>query len=343
MKAVALVEETGLADVAVERPTPGERDLLIRVHAVAANPVDMIQRAGEKGSPPRIIGWDVAGTVERVGPGCTLFKPGDDVYYAGDVTRAGGNSEYHVVDERIVGKKPSTLTFAEAAALPLTSLTAWEGLFEQLGIEKPTIDMLNRDKQPGGVPGNNGKTILIVGAAGGVGSIATQLANKAGLTVIGTASRSESRAWALAHGAHRVVAHGQPFLPQMKDIGVENVDYVFCLNEVHSQWENMISVLKPFGRICTILPPMGEMTFFSMADKSITWSIEAMFARSKHQTSDMIQQHKILSELADWVDIGAIRTTMNHHLSPINAKNVKDALGMLQSKRTIGKIVLEGF
>ncbi|GMA51356.1 NADPH:quinone reductase [Alicyclobacillus contaminans] len=327
MKAVAVVKD-GLADVKVPRPQPGERDLLVRVQAVAVNPVDTIQQPAETGQAPRVIGWDVAGVVEEVGPKCTLFRPGDEVYYAGDITRPGGFSEYHVVDERIVGRKPKTLSFAEAAALPLTSLTAWEGLFEHLGISKQ---------------GMAGERVLIVGAAGGVGSIATQLANRAGLTVIGTASRPESRDWVLAHGAHHVVVHGQAFEPQLSELGLYPVDYVFCLNEVHTQWDNMLSALRPKGRICTILPPREPLNFRPMADKSVTWSIEAMFTRAKYRTPDMDAQHRALSQLANWIDAGEIRTTLAERRSPICAAQVNIAFAKLRSRRTIGKIVLEGF
>ncbi|WP_026963137.1 zinc-binding alcohol dehydrogenase family protein [Alicyclobacillus herbarius] len=328
MKAVALDASQGLVDVEVEKPSPLGRDVLVRVHAVAVNPVDTIQRPAEGSAPPRILGWDVAGTVEAVGEACTLFQPGDEVFYAGSIVRPGGDSEYHLVDERIVGRKPKRLNFAEAAALPLTTLTAWEGLFEHLGVAKS---------------GMQGEPILIVGAAGGVGSIATQLARRAGLTVIGTASRPESREWALAHGAQHVVDHTKPFQPQLEALGLKEVDYVFCLNVVHSNWENMLSVLRPKGKLCTILPPMEPLNFRPMADKSITWAIEAMFTRSKYQTPDMEEQHRILCELADWVDAGEIQTTMTERLSPICARNLEAAFAKIRSRRTIGKIVLEGF
>ncbi len=328
MKAVGLHYTGDLVNFETYKPEPSGRDLLVQVRAVAVNPVDTIQRPGGPCDLPRILGWDVAGTVVETGSDCSLFKPGDDVYYAGDITRPGGNAEYHLVDERLVGHKPKTLSFAEAAALPLTSLTAWEGLFERLGAHKQ---------------GNQGETILIVGAAGGVGSIATQLARHAGLTVIGTASRPESQQWVNDHGAHHVVTHAEPFPRQLKEIGIESVDHVFCLNQVAPNWDNMLSVLKPMGRICTILPPLEPLNFRMMADKAITWSIEAMFARSKYQTPDMVEQHNILCELADWVDHGWIQTTVNERLSPINSENLNLAFTKLQSRRTIGKIVLEDF
>jgi zinc-binding alcohol dehydrogenase family protein len=292
------------------------------------NPVDTIQQPANDGDEPRILGWDAAGVVVETGSACSLFQPGDEVYYAGDIMRPGANAEFHLVDERLVGRKPKTLSFAEAAALPLTSLTAWEGLFEHLGAAKD---------------GNDGKTVFIVGAAGGVGSIAVQLARHAGLTVIGTASRPESQGWVKQHGAHHVITHTAPFAEQLQAIGFPAVDAVFCLNQVAPHWENMLKVLRPMGKICTILPPLEPLNFRLMADKAITWSIEAMFTRAKYQTPDMIEQHNILCELADWIDAGHIRSTMTERLSPINSQNLQAAYEKIRSRRTIGKIVLEGF
>ncbi|QQE77884.1 zinc-binding alcohol dehydrogenase family protein [Alicyclobacillus sp. SO9] len=327
MKSVVLTPAGELVDSEIERPSVSGRDLLIRVQAVAVNPVDTIQQPNSAG--PRVLGWDAAGEVVSVGADCTLFQPGDEVYYAGDITRKGANSEYHLVDERIVGRKPASLSFADAAALPLTSITAWEGMFHRIGIDP--FDT------------NKGKTILIIGAAGGVGSIATQLANEAGLTVVGTASRQASSEWALEHGAHHVINHAEDFAPQLQELGIQQVDYAFCLNVVNENWDNMLNVVAPQGRVCTILPPMAPLDFRAMADKTITWSIEAMFARPKHQTEDMDEQHKLLNHLSTWIDQGKIKSTKNTLLSPISATNLQEAYRQLNSKRTIGKIVLEGF
>lgn len=242
MRAVALNPSGKLIDVELPRPAPTGKDLLVQVRAVSVNPVDTKQKADE--GRLRVLGWDVAGVVEEAGSDCTLFRPGDEVYYAGDITRPGGFSEYHLVDERLVGRKPQSLDFAQAAVLPLTSLTAWEGLFHRLGVKA------DHDEP---------KAVLIVGAAGGVGSIATQLARWAGLTVIGTASRPESTAWVQHLGADHVVNHFEPFLPQFEALGLAGVEYVFCLNEVDSNWDNMMDVLAPQGKLCTILPPMSPV------------------------------------------------------------------------------------
>ncbi|GGJ02541.1 oxidoreductase [Alicyclobacillus cellulosilyticus] len=324
MKAVVLEPSGRLADAVLPRPVPGPRDLLVRVQAVSVNPVDTKQQPGDA---PRVLGWDVAGVVEAVGPECRLFRPGDEVYYAGDITRPGGFSEYHVVDERIVGRKPKRLSFAEAAALPLTSLTAWEGMFERLGLD--TDD-------------NQGRPILIIGAAGGVGSIATQLARRAGLTVIGTASRPESRAWVLHHGAHHVIDHTKAFLPQLQALGFPAVDTIFCLNVVHPHWDAMMDALAPLGKVCTILPPFAPVDFRKLFDKSATWCTEAMFARPKHRF-DMEAQHRILTRLAEFVDKGEIRSTLREHFGLITAANLEKAFAQIQSGRTIGKLVLESF
>ncbi|MBX5437452.1 MAG: zinc-binding alcohol dehydrogenase family protein [Alicyclobacillaceae bacterium] len=332
MQVKAIVAKEGrLFDAERPKPVPGPRDLLVRVHAVAVNPVDTIHLTPGFGGPSdqeRILGWDAAGVVEAVGPEVTLFRPGDEVYYAGDITRPGAFSEFHVVDERLAGRKPRQLDFAEAAALPLTSLTAWEGLFERLA--------LHPERNPA-------HPVLIIGAAGGVGSIAVQLARYAGLTVIGTASRPESSAWVRTMGAHHVIDHSRPFADQLRDIGYPQVPYVFALNVVDPHWENMMAALVPGGRLCTILPPRGPLDFRLMADKSITWSIEAMFTRPKHRTPDMDEHHRILTRLAEWVDAGKIRTTLRERLTPINAPHVQAAFEQLRSRRTIGKIVLEGF
>jgi NADPH2:quinone reductase len=325
MKAVVLEPSGRLVDAELQRPEPAGRDLLVRVHAVAVNPVDTKQRAQ---NGPRVLGFDVAGVVEAVGPECRLFKPGDQVFYAGDITRPGGFSEYHLVDERIVGRKPASLDFAEAAALPLTTLTAWEGLFDRLGLRED----------------NNGNAhILIVGAAGGVGSIAVQLARLAGLTVIGTASRPESAAWVRELGAQHVIDHSKPFRPQLEDLGIREVPYVFCLNLVDPNWDNMVDVLAPQGKLCTILPPMSMVNFRPLFDKSASWCTEFMFTRAMFQTPDMQRQHEILTRLAGLVDAGRVRTTLRERLSPICARTLEDAFARIRSSRTIGKIALTPF
>ncbi|MBB6733987.1 zinc-binding alcohol dehydrogenase family protein [Cohnella zeiphila] len=338
MKAVGLYKylpienPDSLIDVEVEKPMPAGRDLLVKVHAISVNPVDYKVRSpkNREESAPRILGWDVAGVVEQVGPDCTLFRPGDEVFYAGSITRPGGNSEFHLVDERIVGAKPTALDYAQAAALPLTSITAGESLYDRLGISRNQAD-------------NAGKTILIIGAAGGVGSIATQLAKYAGLTVIGTASRPESAGWAKELGADVVINHFEAFVPQLKASGFDHVDYILCLNSTEKHWANMAEAIAPQGKICSIVETDELLNLTLLKNKSVTFVWELMFTRSTYQTPDMIEQHKLLNEIARLVDEGVIRTTTNETLTPINAANLRKAHAMLETGRTVGKVVLKGF
>lgn len=338
MKAVGLFKylpienPESLLDVEVEKPVPTGKDILVRVKAISVNPVDYKVRSPKDRveTVARILGWDVAGVVEQVGPDCTLFRPGDEVFYAGSITRPGGNSEFHLVDERIVGTKPSSLDFAQAAALPLTSITAWESLYDRLGVSYSQAD-------------NKGKTILIIGAAGGVGSIATQLAKYAGLTVIGTASRPESTAWVKGLGADHVIHHFEAFVPQLKAVGIDQVDYILCLNSTEKHWTNMAEAIAPQGKICSIVETDELLNLTLLKDKSVTFVWELMFTRSMFQTPDMIEQHKLLNEVSRLVDEGKIRTTTNVVLSPINAGNVRKAHALLETGRTVGKVVVEGF
>jgi zinc-binding alcohol dehydrogenase family protein len=338
MKAVGLLNylpidnPESLIDVEMEKPVPAGRDILVKVKAISVNPVDVKVRAPKNRteSTPKVLGWDVAGVVEQVGADCTLFSPGDEVYYAGSITRQGGNSEYHLVDERIVGSKPKSLDFAGAAALPLTSITAWESLYDRLGVSANKED-------------NAGKTLLIIGAAGGVGSIATQLAKYAGLTVIGTASRPESAEWAKGQGADYIINHFEDFLPQLEDAGFQQVDYVLCLNSTEKHWKNMAEVIAPQGKICSIVETDELLNLTLLKNKSVTFVWELMFTRSTYQTADMIEQHKLLNEVARLVDEGVIRTTTTDKLQPINAGNLRKAHAMLETGRTVGKVVLEGF
>lgn len=338
MKAVGLynylpVEHPeSLIDVVIPKPVPTGRDLLVSVKAISVNPVDTKVRKPKERTEdrPRVLGWDVAGVVEQTGPDCTLFKPGDEVYYAGSIVRPGGNSEFHLVDERIVGTKPASLDFAQAAALPLTAITAWEGLFDRLGISKNPSE-------------NEGKAILIIGAAGGVGSIAVQLAQYAGLSVIGTASRGESAEWARSLGADHIINHYQDFVPQLKEIGYDQVEYIFCLNSTEKHWRNMAETIAPQGKICSIVETDELLDLTLLKNKSVTFVWELMFTRSTYQTPDMIEQHKLLNELSRLVDQGLIRTTISEVLEPINAANLKKAHAILESGRTTGKIVLANF
>lgn len=326
-----------LIDLHVDKPEPTGRDLLVRVKAISVNPADVGVRENHnyEAESPKILGWDAAGIVEQVGPDCQLFKPGDKIYYAGSVSRPGSNSEFQLVDERIVGNMPRSLDFATAAALPLTSITAWEGLFDRLGISVNTGEGAN-------------KNILIIGAAGGVGSIAIQLAKLAGLTVIGTASRPESIQWVKSLGADFTINHNDPFHPQLKEIGIDTVDYIFCLNDTVQHLENMAEVIVPQGKICSLVPTnkatwAGSLKMDLLFSKSVTFVWEFMFTRSLFHSNDMIKQHKLLNELADLIDDGKIKTTLTERLEPINAANLRFAHEKLETGRTIGKIVLENF
>lgn len=316
--------------VHLDRPVPKGRHLLVEVRAISVNPTDLRTRDAKKDDDKSltIVGRDVAGVVVETGDECSLFKAGDEVFYAGTSAAPGGHSEFHLVDERLVGKKPKSVDFSEAAALPLTSVTVFEALFDRLNISRNAAD-------------NAGKSILIIGAAGGVGSVATQIAKLVGLTVIGTASRPETVEWAQAHGADHIVNHRESLPDQVKGLGMEGVHYIFCLTNIDDHMEAMGEIILPQGKICSILPAQKpiNMAFFS---KSVTFAYELMYTRSVFQTEDMIQQHHYLNDLADWVDAGKIRSTLNERYQPISIENLKKAYEQLLTGRTIGKIVLEG-
>lgn len=327
-----LSDPESLIDLELEKPVPTGRDILVRVKAISVNPADLMVRSGgnDGSQTPKVLGWDAAGIVEQVGPDCTLFQPGDEVYYAGDVDRPGSNSEFQLVDERIVGWKPKTLNYAQAAALPLTSITAWEGLYDRLGISP------NKHE-------NQNKTILIIGAAGGVGSMVTQLAKHAGLTVIGTSSRPQSSKWIQEHGADFVINHKQAFAPQLKEIGFETVDTIFCLNNTAGHWDHMAEVIRPQGKICSIVPLNHPVNLDLLFYKSVSFHWELMFTRSKFQTEDVIEQHQLLNRVAGLVDAGIVKTTVTQRLEPINAANLRLAHEKVLAGDMIGKLVLEGF
>lgn len=332
MKAVALKaylpiqNPESLVDVNINQPTPVGRELLIAVAAIAVNPVDTKVRAPKNKveTDYRVLGWDAVGRVVATGPDATLFKTGDTVYYAGSIARPGTNSEFHTVDERIVGRKPTSLSNAEAAALPLTAITAWEGLFDRLQIAQ--------DK----------KTLLIIGGAGGVGSIAIQLAKAlTNVKIITTASRSESVEWCKSLGADLVVDHSASLAEQLRAQNIQHVDYIFCLNNTDQHWQAMAEIIKPQGHICSIVELSGQVDLNLMKNKSVTFTWELMFTRSLFETDDMIEQHYLLNRVAELIDSGAIKTTLNQVLTPINAENLRLAHAQLESGRTIGKIVLE--
>ncbi len=324
-------EAASLIDVDLPEPTPTGRDLLVRVHAVSVNPVDTKLRRGSKPKPGevKVLGWDAAGVVEAVGPEATLFRPGDAVWYAGSVVRPGCNCELHRVDERIVGRKPASLDFAHAAAMPLTTITAWELLFERLGVA------------PGKRP--TGQSLLIVGAAGGVGSILTQLARRlTTLAVIGTASRPETRSWVESLGAHHVIDHRQPLAEQLQRLGFSGVTHVASLTHTDQHFEGLVEALLPQGRLALIDDP-GPIDVRLLKRKCLSLHWEAMFARSLFETPDMIAQHELLCEVAELVDAGVVRSTFGAHFGTINATNLKRAHALLESGTAKGKVVLEGF
>ncbi|MCW1938301.1 zinc-binding alcohol dehydrogenase family protein [Pseudomonas sp. MDMC_285] len=338
MKAIAYYQSLpvdhpeALLDVQLDAPSPGPHDLLVEVRAISVNPVDTKIRKGvtpENGAA-KVLGWDAAGVVKAVGSEVTLFRPGDRVFYAGAIDRAGANSELHLVDERIVGKMPQSLSFAEAAALPLTAITAWELLFERLQIAEGSTDQ--------------GQSLLIVGAAGGVGSILTQLARRlTGLTVIGTASRPQTQAWVRELGAHHVIDHGKPLSEELARIGVGQVTHVASLTQTDQHYAQLVECLQPQGRLALIDDPLQPLDVMQLKRKSLSLHWELMFTRSLYQTDDMIEQHRLLQRVSGLVDSGVLRTTLGEHFGTINAANLRRAHALLESGKAKGKIVLEGF
>jgi zinc-binding alcohol dehydrogenase family protein len=338
MKAVGLTRylpidnPESLLDVELDAPAATGRDLLVEVRAVAVNPVDTkVRSPKDQVEPkPRVLGWDAAGVVKAVGDEVTLFRPGDEVYYAGSIARPGCNSELHLVDERIAGKKPRTIGFAEAAALPLTTLTAWEVLFDRLGISR-TGD-------------HRGASLLVIGGAGGVGSIAIQLAKRlAGLRVIATASRPESTRWVRELGADDVIDHTRPLPDQLRELGAPEVDYAVCLTAPERHFDAFAPIIKPQGKIGLIVEARGPLPVGTLMRKSATLAWELMFTRSLFGTPDMIEQHNILDATADLVERGEIKTTLGQHLGAITAANLRRAHQILEEGHATGKLVLEGF
>src|SRR3954447_22430352 len=330
-KSLPIENPESLLDLEIDKPAPTGRDLLVQVKAISVNPVDykMRKRAEPKdGEPAKILGYDATGVVAATGPDVTLFKPGDEVWYAGSIIRPGTNSEFHLVDERIVGAKPKSLDFAAAAALPLTSITAWEMLFDRFAIPRG---------------GGDGKSLLIVGGAGGVGSIAIQLARTlTRLTVIATASRPETQAWCKQLGAHHVIDHSKPMAEQIRATGHRFTHYVFGVTHSDKHYDTIAEVMTPQGKFGLIDDPK-PFEFSKLKGKSASLHWEAMFTRSTFQTADRDAQHKLLNEVAQMVDAGTIRTTLAENLGRIDAANLKRAHAMLESNRMRGKLVLEGF
>ncbi|NWC91375.1 MULTISPECIES: zinc-binding alcohol dehydrogenase family protein [unclassified Pseudomonas] len=337
MKAIAyyaalpINDPKSLQDIELPEPVAGPRDLLVEVKAISVNPVDtkVRQNVAPENGAAKVLGWDVAGVVKAVGSEVSLFKVGDKVFYAGSLVRPGGNSELHTVDERIVGHMPKTLGFADAAALPLTAITAWELLFERLQVREGKAD--------------EGQSLLIVGASGGVGSILTQLAKQlTGLKVIGTASRPETQAWAKDLGADLVIDHSQPLSEELKKAGHPQVNYVASLTQTDQHLDQLVEALIPQGKLALIDDPKA-LDISKLKRKSLSLHWEFMYTRSMFETADMIEQHNLLNRVAELIDAGTLKTTVGEHFGVINAANLRRAHELLESGKAKGKIVLEGF
>ena len=342
MKAVALSEYLEVTqndcfkDVELALPELSPRDILVKVEAVSINPVDTkVRRPKVKvEDPPRVLGWDASGTVEETGADCTLFQKGDKVFYAGDISRSGSNAEYQVVDERIVGQKPKTLSFAEAAAIPLTALTAWEVLFERLHF----VPEPNNAK--------NDRSLLIIAGAGGVGSIATQMAKSiAGVsTVISTASRPESKKWCEEMGANHVINHREALLPQLQKLGLGTVDAIFCCAPTEMYFDQFRDLITPQGHIASIVETTSDvpLPMNSLQGKSASFAWGFMFTRSLHKTKDIQKQNEILNAVAGYLDDGVLTSTMTENLGAMTAQTLRDAHAKIEKGSVIGKVVLDG-
>jgi zinc-binding alcohol dehydrogenase family protein len=318
-----------LVDLDIDEPSPQGRDLLVQIKAVSVNPIDtkVRKRADPKGGAPKVLGFDAAGVVVATGPEAALFKAGDHVFYAGSILRQGTNAELHLVDERIVGRKPATLDFAAAAALPLTAITAWEMLFDRLQLGQ----------------GGERPSLLTVGAGGGVGSIAIQIARAlTNATVIATASRPETSEWCKTLGAHHVIDHSRPMAAQLQAAGFRFADYIFGINGTDRHYETLAEIIAPQGKLGIIDDP-GVLDVNKLKGKSASLHWESMFTRSSFQTADMEAQHRLLNEVSRLVDSGTIRTTVAENLGTINAAHLREAHSLIESGRTRGKIVLTGF
>ncbi|MEM6329855.1 MAG: zinc-binding alcohol dehydrogenase family protein [Planctomycetota bacterium] len=330
-----------LQDITLDKPTPAGRDLLVKVEAVSVNPVDtkLRRRVAPEGGGWRVLGFDAAGVVEAVGPDVEgsdvrgsdveTFQPGDAVYYAGAINRPGANSEYHLVDCRIAARRPASLTAAQAAALPLTAITAWEMLLDRLEVTRPTAE--------------GGGVILVIGGAGGVGSITLQLLRAlTDMTVIATASRPETQQWAHACGAHHVIDHRRPLAPQVEALGLGSPGFVFSTTQTGQHWADIARLIAPQGRVGLIDDP-GAIDVSLLKPKAASLHWEFMFARPVHQTPDMAQQGRLLAEVARLADAGRVRTTLTEVLGRINAATLRAAHAQIETGATRGKLVLEGF
>jgi hypothetical protein len=329
-RALPCSDPSCLVELELAEPSPGPHDLLIQVEAVAVNPVDTKVRASlPPDGPPRVLGWDGAGTVLAAGGAVSGLGVGDRVWFAGDITRAGCQAERVAVDARLCARRPGSLTAAQAAALPLTGLTAWEALFDRLGNDPEGADA--------------GRSLLLLGGAGGVGSIAIQLARRAGLRVVASASRPESRAWVEELGADAVVDHRDPLAPQLAALGLPQVDQIACFSDTDSHWAAMAELIRPQGAIVAIVGNREPLDLNLLKAKSVSFHWEYMFTRAQFRTPDMARQGEILARLAQLVDGGAVRSTATRVLEPIDAANLRLAHGLLEEGRMIGKLVLHGW
>ncbi|BAZ45378.1 putative oxidoreductase [Chondrocystis sp. NIES-4102] len=339
MKAIAVYQHLATDDpdcfevVEIPKPQAKGKDLLVQVKAVGVNPIDYKVRSAikDKLATPKILGWDAVGIVTEVGENTSLFQIGDQVYYAGSITRPGCNCQYQLVDERIVGRKPCNLSFEEAAALPLTTITAWEALFERLAIKPTKTD------------DNLNSKLLIINGAGGVGSIAIQLAKQiAGVEVIATASRGDTVRWCRQLGADHCINHHEKLLSGLAKLGIDGVDYILCLNDTDQHWQNMAEVIKPQGKICSIVGNQSPLDLNILKSKSVTFAWEFMFTKSQYNTSDIASQGELLNRVSRLIEIGVIKTTFKENLGILNPANMAIAHSKLASGKTIGKLVLMG-
>lgn len=328
-KSLPIDQEESFISFETEKPQPKSRDLLVKIKAVSVNPVDFkVRQSSAKDKEldePKILGWDAVGVVEAIGDEVSLFKDGDEVYYAGDITRPGCDAEYQLIDERIVGHKPKNLSYEESAAMPLTALTAWECIFDRLRIEKD---------------GGKGQSILIIGGAGGVGSIAIPLAKKlTQLEVVTTASRKETEQWCLDKGADAVVNH-KDLVNSVKEKGYSEFDYILNVVDTEMHWEATAELIKPQGSFCTIVETKNPLDMNKIKNKSVSFHWELMFTRSMFQTDDMIRQHEILEELAELLDSGTIKSTLNKTINGLTPASFKEAHKLQESGKAIGKTVI---
>lgn len=328
-ESLPVLDKQSLIEFSLDRPQPGPRDLLVKIAAVSINPVDTKVRkhGASQGalSEPRVLGYDAVGQVVAIGEEVALFNEGDQVFYAGDISRQGSNAEYQLVDERIVGHKPANLSNEEAAVIPLTALTAWEALFDRLAV------------QPGD---GEGKTLLIIGGAGGVGSLAIQMAKHIGkFTVIATASRPETEKWVTELGADHVANHHQ-LVESVRALGVEQVDYIFNTADTCGHWDAMVELIKPQGAIVGIVESSQPIDLSQLQWKSVAFHWEVMFTRSTYQTADMIQQHHILEQVKTLLEEGAIRSTLTETLYGLTADTLKQAHHKIESGKMIGKLAV---